>query len=55
LEDILILSRLGREFWLEKEINKDETVIFNIPKQHVLSWSVVNPKPKKDRGTDTKI
>ena len=54
LENVLILSRLGREFRLEQEINKDETVIFNIPKQHVLSWSVTKPRPK-EKKSDTKL
>ncbi len=53
-KNITILSRLGREFRLEQEINKEETVIFNIPKQHVLSWSVTKPRPK-EKKSDTKL
>ena len=41
LEDVKILSRLGRSFYLKKE--KDGTPLyFTIPSDYVLSWSVEN-------------
>ena len=53
IENIKILLRLGREFRLEKECH-GEIINFNIPKQHVLSWSVTKPRPK-EKKSDTKL
>ncbi len=49
-KNMTILLRLGREFRLEKEITKDKTIVFNVPKKNVLSWSIV--KPKKENGSN---
>lgn len=50
LENIKVLSRLGRVFLLEQELecDKDQTIKFNIPKEHVLSWSKIGTKKKTE-------
>jgi len=44
-EKIIILSRLGGDFRLKKEID-NKILNFNIPKKNVLFWSIVRPKDK---------
>jgi hypothetical protein len=51
LEKIKILSRLGHVFVLERIIDNGQTVIFNIPKKYVLSWSIPKSKEEKESGT----
>ena len=43
LENIKILSRLGRNFYLEKGIENKKRLNFTIPSKYVLSWSIINP------------
>jgi len=43
LENIKILSRLGRNFYLEKEIENKKQLNFTIPSKNILSWSIINP------------
>jgi len=40
LADVSILSRLGTLYYVEDHMNKDTSVRFTIPTQHVLSWTV---------------
>jgi hypothetical protein len=47
LENIKILSRLGRSFYLKKTRQNMSPLCFTIPSEHVLSWSIVPDKQKK--------
>jgi hypothetical protein len=51
-KEITILSRLGNNFRLEKEID-DKIINFNIRKKNVLSWSIFIPKDKEENNPET--
>jgi hypothetical protein len=51
LKDIKILSRLGKVFVLEKEID-GKKYNFNIPKDQVLSWRILKKKANGESGED---